>query len=161
MLRPVLAALLAAALGAAELPAGLFTATAPTGAVEVAAARTAPQPGAAIVVTGIVGGRTKPFVDGRAIFTIMDNGLMCQTACGTGWSGCGQPPEQLRVGVATVQVADAAGKPLAVALEGTGGLQPGASVTVAGTVAPGSNDKALLITATAIHVAPAAAAKPH
>lgn len=147
--------LAAAAVSAAELPATLFAAAAPADAVEVIAARAAPQPGAAIAVRGIVGGRTKPFVDGRAVFTLMDRSLMCDTGCGSGWSGCSVPPEQLRGGLATVQVLDADGKPLAAALAGANGLQPGAIVTVQGTVAAGSGEKALIISASAIHIAAA------
>lgn len=161
MYRLLLPALLASALAAAELPSGLFVAAAPAGAVEVIAARTAPKPGSAITVTGVVGGRLKPFVDGRAIFTILDRSLICASGCGTTWSGCGLPPEQLRDGVATVQVADGNGKPLTATIEGSGGLVPGATVVISGTVAPGSSDKALIVSASAIHLAPAAAAKPH
>ena len=161
MFRILLPALLASALAAVELPSGLFVAAAPAEAVDVIAARTAPKPGSAITVTGVVGGRLKPFVDGRAIFTILDRSLICSTGCGSTWSGCGLPPEQLRDGVATVQVADANGRPLAAALEGASGLAPGSTVVISGTVAPGSSDKALIVSASAIHVAPAAAAKPH
>jgi len=161
MIRHLLPVLLAAGLAGADLPAGLFVTAAPAAAVEVTAARAAPQPGAAVTIAGVVGGRPKPFVDGRAIFTIMDRSLICTTGCGTGWSGCSLPPEQLRGGVATVQVADAEGKPLAAALEGAGGLVPGAIVVISGTVAAGSSDKALIVTASAIHLVPADAAKPH
>lgn len=161
MFRLVLPVLLTAGLAAAELPAGLFVTTPPANAVEVIAARTTPQPGAAITVTGVVGGRQKPFVDGRGIFTIMDRSLLCTTGCGSSWSGCGLPPEQLRSGVATVQIAGADGKPLAAAIDGVGGLVPGATVVVSGTVATGSSDKALIVTAHAIHLAPADAANKH
>jgi hypothetical protein len=58
-----------------------------------------------------------------------------------------------------VQVADANGKPLAAALEGAGGLVPGATVVITGTVAPGSSDKALIVTANAIHLASNSPAK--
>jgi hypothetical protein len=158
MLRLVLPILLASTLGAAELPSGLFVATAPADAVDVIAARLAPTPGAAITVTGVVGGRPKPFIDGRAIFTIMDRSLVCSTGCGKTWSGCGLPPEALRTGVATVQVTDPGGKPLAAAIDGANGLAPGALVVISGTVATGSGDKALIVSATAIHLAPAVAA---
>jgi hypothetical protein len=161
MIRSLLPALLlVAACSAAELPAGLFVATAPADAVEVIAARAKPTPGAAITVRGVVGGRTKPIAEGHALFTIMDSSLMCATACGTGWSGCSSPPETLRGAVATVQVAGADGKPLAATLAGTSGLTGGATVVVRGTVAQGSGDKALIIAATAIHVVPATAAAP-
>ncbi len=152
----ILALSVAALLSAAELPTGLFVAQAPPDAVDVIAARTAPTPGATVTVRGIIGGRQKPFVDGRALFTIMDRSLVCETACGTGWSGCGQPPEDLRGAVASVQVVDAAGKPLLTTLAEAGGLIPGAAVIVQGTVAAGSNPALLVITAQAIHRLPEA-----
>jgi len=127
----------------------------------VIAARTAPKPGSTITITGVVGGRLKPFVDGRAIFTVIDRSLICSTGCGSTWSGCGLPPEQLRGGVATVQVADASGKPLTTTLEGANGLEAGSSVVINGTIAAGSNDKALLINASAIHLTTPPAAAPH
>jgi hypothetical protein len=136
---------------AAELPANFFTTTLPADAVEVIAARAAPVPGAAITVRGLIGGRPKPFVADRALFTLMDRSLMCATACGTGWSGCSVTPELLRGGLASVQVVDAAGKPLAIGLEGIGELAPGSEVVVTGTVAPGSGDKGLVISAVSLH----------
>lgn len=151
-----LAAILSAAglAVAADLPAELFAAAAPADAVEVVAARAAPVPGAVITVRGIVGGRPKPFVAERAVFTLMDRSQLCTTACGTGWSGCSVPPEQLRGSLATVQVVDAAGKPLAAGLEGAGGLAPGSEVVVRGTVAPGSGGQGLVISASSIHRVP-------
>lgn len=161
MFRFIIPALFASGLAAVDLPSDLFVAIPPTGASEVIAARAALKPGAAITVTGVVGGRLKPFVDGRAIFTILDRSLVCTTGCGSTWSGCGLPPEQLRDGVATVQVADASGKPLAAALAGASGLAPGATVVISGTVAPGSGDRNLIVSASSIHVVPAAAGISH
>jgi hypothetical protein len=162
MFRIILPALFATGLAAADLPVGLFVAEPVSAAhMEVIAARVAPQPGAEITVTGVIGGRPKPFVEGRAVFTIMDRSLVCSSGCGTAWSGCSLPPEQLRGGVATVQVVAADGKPLAAAIEGAGGLVPGATVVISGTVAAGSGEKALIVTAQAIHVAAADVPKPH
>ncbi len=162
MIRHLIPALFAAGLAAADLPAGLFVAAPLSAAhLEVIAARAAPQPGAAITVTGVIGGRPKPFVEGRSVFTIMDRSLVCTSGCGTAWSGCSLPPEQLRGGVATIQVAGADGKPLAAAIEGAGGLVPGVTVVITGTVAPGSGEKALIVTAQSIQLVSADAVKPH
>jgi hypothetical protein len=160
MIRCLVPLLIITGLAGADLPADLFATTAPTDAVGVIAARTAVTPGAAITVHGIVGGRPKPFADGHALFTLMDGSLLCTTACGSGWSGCGMPPETLRAGLATVQVTDGAGRPLTTSLAGAGGLAPGSKVVVRGTVAAASNDKALIISATAIHVVPAVSLTP-
>ncbi len=161
MLRLILPLIVTAGLTAVELPAGLVVTTAPANPIEVTAARAAPQPGATITVAGVIGGRTKPFVDGRGIFTIMDRSLLCGSGCGSSWSGCSLPPEELRGGLATVQIAGADGKPLAAAIEGVSGLVPGAVVMVTGTIAAGSSDKNLLITAKSLHLVPAEATKAH
>lgn len=143
-------------LTAADLPSGLLTTESPADAVDVGAARTASEPGATITVRGVIGGRPKPIADKSAIFTIMDRGLVCDTACGQGWSGCGNTPEALKAGIATVQITDADGKPLAAALEGANGLVPGANVVIRGTVAAVSNANVLIVTAQQIHIEPQA-----
>ena len=56
----------------ASLPEGLL-ATAPLGdAVGVVEARKEVKPGSDIVLTGYIGGREEPLVEGRAIFTLAD-----------------------------------------------------------------------------------------
>lgn len=147
---------LATTLSAAQAPADVLTAEIPADAVEVVAARAAAAPGATITVRGVIGGRSKPIADQRAVFTIIDRSLVCDTSCGTGWSGCSTTPENLKTGIATVQITDEAGKPLVAAIDSSSGLVPGATVTIRGTVAPASNADLLILTATAIHVEAAA-----
>ena len=152
MFRIILTSLVITTLASAELPDNLFVDAAPSNAVEVLAARATPLPGTDITVRGVIGGRTKPFVDGRAVFTLIDRSLVCDTACGTGWSGCGNPPEVLRAGLAVVQVSDGNGKPIAVPLAGAGKLSPGSTVVVKGSIAQGSTTSVLIVSATAIHL---------
>jgi len=147
-------ATLSAAESAANLPDGLLAADAPVDAVDVVAARTAIEPGATITVRGVIGGRPKPIADQRAIFTIIDRNLVCDTACGKGWSGCGNGPEALKAGTATVQIVDTDGKPLAATIEGANGLVPGATVVIRGIVAATSNANLLIVTAQRIHIEP-------
>lgn len=152
MIRFLIPLLTIAALAAADLPDGVLAAQAPADAVDVVAARSTPEPGATITVRGVIGGRSKPIADQRAIFTIMDQSLVCETACGQGWSGCGSAPEAVKAGIATVQIVDLEGKPLAAALEGANGLVPGATVIIRGVVAPASNADLLIVTAQQIHI---------
>lgn len=163
---PFLLCLLAAtALAAAELPADLVAAAAPAGAVDVVAARKDAQPGQAVVVRGVVGGRAKPFVDGRALFTLVDNAIpRCDAnpddRCPTPWDYCCADRARLAASMATVQVVDADGRPIAAALEGVGGLKAGDVVVIAGTTAAGTSPSALIINATRLHVEPRPAPAP-
>lgn len=159
MLRLLLCLVCASALAAAELPATLFAAAAPADAKAIADTRAAAKAGDTVVVHGYIGGRAKPFAEGKALFTIADSekAPQCSGAddhCPTPWDACCADKAVIAANSATVQVADADGKPLDVAINGVSGVKPGAKVVIAGTVAASSNEKLLVINATAIHVVP-------
>ena len=154
------------AASAAELPADLVVAEAPVGALSVVDARAQAKPGEPISVRGYVGGRAKPFVDGRAMFVLADpaKAQPCDAvpgdSCPTPWDACCASREDIKAGTATVQVVGADGKVMAASLAGVGGIKPGSRVVVSGTVARASSDQVLIIDAAKLYVEPAAAGTP-
>lgn len=139
------------------IPPDLFAATAPGNAQNIKDARKAARQGADIVLVGRVGGNKEAFVDGRAIFTLVDTRLKsCKEGdemdwCKTPWDYCCEPRDELTANMASIEVLGPNGKPLRVGLQGAGGLQPLSVVTVSGRVADiaGGN---LVVDAKSIHV---------
>lgn len=138
---------------AVDLPAELFAHSMPADAQPVDAVRGSTTVGAKVVLRGLIGGRAKPFVSGRAMFVVVDPGLEpCppEEGCATPWDCCCSPSDVIAAHSATVQVAGADGAPLAHDLDGVHDLRPGAMVVVAGVVR--ATDGGLLVDASAIHV---------
>ena len=139
---------------AEALPVGLILTAAPGDAKEVLALKGA-KAGDEVVLRGKVGGRVEPFVDGRAVFQVVDASIKsCKDLpgdkCETPWDYCCEPDVNQKS--ATVQVAGADGKPLRTGLKGVGGLQPLSEVTIKGTVVQAGEAGPLLVNATGIHV---------
>lgn len=107
-----------------------------------------------IVLTGHIGGRANPFVDGRAMFTLIDLSLpVCVDACPTPWDACCETPEDITAASATIQVVGPDEKPLRVGLKGPDRLQPGQKVVIAGQVAQ-KDDYTFVVNAERIAVTP-------
>lgn len=117
------------------------------------------QPGDPVTVRGRVMGNASPFVEGRAAFILGDPEVLtsCDEIPGDGcespWDACCDSPEDKLRGTATIQVIDAGGQVLQEGIEGRGGVEKLASLTVSGTVAEGSSPAVLVINAQAIEVA--------
>ena len=122
----------------------------------IAAVRASAKPGDEITLSGRIMGNAKPFVDGRAVFILGDPAVLtaCNETpgddCETPWDACCDSPEDKKRGIATIQIVDAAGRVLKEPVEGVGGLEKLASVTVTGKVAEGSSPDLLMVNATAI-----------
>ena len=142
----------------AALPDGLLATSPLADAVGVVEARKEVKPGSDIVVTGYIGGREEPLVEGRAIFTLADSKAVtpCDAVpgdeCETPWDACCVSPEIIKASIASVQVVDADGMVLKHSLTGLGGIKPGSTVTVQGKIAASSSDSALIVNAEKIHV---------
>lgn len=114
------------------------------------------SPGDEITIHGRIMGSSSPFVAGRALFILGDPEKLtpCNELpgdkCDTPWDVCCDAPEDKKIGTATVQIVDAGGRVLKEGVEGIGGLEKLAHVTVTGKVAEGSSADALLLNATAI-----------
>lgn len=143
-----------------ELPETLLAKDALADAVGVVEARKAVEPGKEIVLTGFIGGREEPFVDGRAIFTLADSKALTRCdakpgdECESPWDACCDEPEKIKASIASIQVVDGDGLVLKRKLEGFSGIAPGSTVSVKGKIAPGSTSDALVVNAEQIHVTP-------
>ncbi len=123
----------------AALPADLFVTVEPPGARPVGEVKQGPAATGDIVVRGRIGGRTDPFVAGRAVFMLADAALpTCAErhgdGCPTPWDYCCEPRDKLIANTATIQVVGPDGQPLRTDVANTHGLKPTAEVVVVGTV---------------------------
>lgn len=121
------------------------------------AVRESAKPGDEVTIKGRIMGNSKPFVDGRSAFILGDPTILqaCNDKpgdeCDTPWDSCCNTPEEKKKGTATVQIVNAEGRVLKEQVEGVGGIEKLATVTVTGKVAPGSSADLLIVNATAIH----------
>ena len=121
-------------------------------------ARTDAKPGDEIVIHGLIMGRGKVFVDGRASFLLGDRekltpcNVMPGDECETPWDACCDSKEAKREGIASIQIVDAEGKVLSGGLKGVKGLKELSAVTVSGTVDQSSTAENLVVNAKVIHV---------
>jgi hypothetical protein len=139
---------------AGALPAGLMLAQAPADAKDVLALKQAKE-GEQVILRGKVGGRVEPFVEGRAVFQVVDASLQsCKDipgdTCPTPWDYCCDADVNKKS--ASIQVVGADGKPLRTGLKGVGGLKPLSEVTIKGTVAKAGETGPVIVNATGIHV---------
>ncbi len=105
---------------------------------------------------GRIGGGVNPFVAERAVFTLADLSLPPCDAnpddkCPTPWDYCCEPQDKIVAASVSVQVADDAGKPLKLGLNGVNGLRPGGELIVKGRVAS-KDGNSLVVSATTIFV---------
>lgn len=144
---------------AVDLPDIFVDALAAATAVPIPEARNNLKPGDSVILTGLVMGTKYPFVEGRGVFVLGDEGTL--TPCGamgapghcpTPWDTCCDTPAARVAGTASIQVLGAAGKVLARGLKGAHGLQELSRVTVVGKVAPSASPEAFIVNASAIHV---------
>jgi hypothetical protein len=141
-----------------------FAASPPASPGEIHTVRTTAKPGDTITVKGLVMGREKPFVEGRAAFVLGDRTLLtpCNDKpgdnCTTPWDTCCDK-EAIPQATATIQLVDADGRVLKQGLKGVHGLTELSAVTLTGTVDKASTPEALIINASQLHVATATPAK--
>jgi hypothetical protein len=121
-------------------------------------ARTTAKPGDGIVISGLIMGREKVFVDGRASFLLGDPEKMkpCNEMpgdeCATPWDACCDSKEVKRGNIVSIQIVDGEGRVLSGGLKGVNGLKDLSAVTISGTVDQNSTAENLVVNATMIHV---------
>ena len=84
----------------------------PAGAIPVGEAREKAEDGHEVTLVGLIGGSSKPFVDGLAAFTIVDAKVpYCadEEGCPTPWDYCCQTAA-VKENIATIKFVDEAGK---------------------------------------------------
>lgn len=135
-----------------------FTDEAIAGARPISEARTSAKPGDEIVVNGLVMGREKVFVDGRASFLLGDRTKLtpCNAVpgdeCATPWDACCDSKETKRGNIASIQILGEDGRVLSGGLKGVHGLKALSDVTVSGTVDRSSTAENLVVNAKSIHI---------
>jgi hypothetical protein len=140
------------------LPTELFAASEPTGAKPVEEVKKSAKTGDTVTIRGKVGGSLEPFVEGRAMFTLMGSGLKpCGAGspmpeCKTPWDYCCDLPEDIAAHSATIQVVDAKGSPLKTNLKGQHNLKELSELVVVGQVKQ-AQKSTLVIDATKIFLA--------
>ena len=106
----------------------------PAGALPVGEARQNVRDDQAVTLVGLIGGSSKPFVDGLAAFTIVDPKVpYCadDEGCPTPWDYCCKT-EQVKDSIATVKIVDDSGKPVASDARSLLNVQELATVVVQG-----------------------------
>jgi hypothetical protein len=142
---------------AVALPAGLFLQSMPPDVRSITAAKEEAKEGERIAIRGRIGGTRDPFVNGRAVMTIVDLALpTCadkpDDCCETPWDYCCETRGDIVAHAATIQIRGENGGPLRADLKGAGGLQPMTEVIVVGTVVPTGSPTAFMIEAEGIYV---------
>lgn len=86
----------------------------PEGAMPVGEAREKSEDGQEVILVGLIGGSTKPFVDGLAAFTIVDAKVpycAADEGCPTPWDYCCEM-DAVQDNIATIKMVDETGKPV-------------------------------------------------
>ena len=102
--------------------------------------------------------QVKPFVDGTAIFTVVDPGLdSCELMgeedhCPVPWDYCCEDKNALTAGSATIRIVGEDGLPFGHSAQGAGGLAPARFLTVDGVVADRNDDGLFVVDAKRIWV---------
>jgi len=140
------------------LPAGLFLEKEPEGAKTVEELKNSAKVGDQIVVRGRIGGSKSPFVEKRAVFTLMGAALKAcsddpEDKCKTPWDYCCDTPDAIARHSATIQVVDADGAPLRLGLKGANELKELSEVVILGVVKE-AKEKVMIVNATGIYVVP-------
>lgn len=109
----------------------------PAGAKPVKEVRQAAQDGDEVVIVGRIGGNSRPWVEGRAGFQIVDASFKpCNEkdddGCRTPWDYCCDAKEDLAKGMATVKVVDDGGQTVAMDARQLLGLKELDTVVVRG-----------------------------
>jgi hypothetical protein len=120
-----------------EAPASEYLVTTePADFVPVGQAMESTEDGQQIAMVGVVGGSSKPFVDGIAAFTIVDPKVpycAADEGCPTPWDYC-CTMDQVKGNIATIKVVDEAGDAVATDARQLLGIEELSEVVVVGTV---------------------------
>ena len=101
--------------GASRSSSAFLADSEPSGAMPVGEARAKSEDGQEVTLVGLIGGSSKPFVEGLAAFTIVDPKVpYCadDEGCPTPWDYCCQT-EAVKENIATIKLVDETGKPVA------------------------------------------------
>jgi hypothetical protein len=139
-----------------DIPFDFMLESEPNGVRNVIDAKKEAKAGDRVSIRGRVGGTARPFVNGRAVFTIVGHGpLACSDIegdhCSTPWDFSCTPREELRAHSATIQIVDDAGAPIRTDIKGRRGIHELSDLTIVGNVVSADNG-ALIVKAKGIYV---------
>lgn len=139
-----------------NIPFGFMLDEAPSDVKNVIDAKETAKPGDTIAIRGRIGGSARPFVDGRAVFTIVGRGPHAcsdhaDDQCKTPWDYCCTPRDELRAHSATIQIVDESGAPIRTDIKGRRGIQELSDLTVVGKVVS-TNGGSLIIKASGMYL---------
>ena len=140
----------------AVLPANFFLPAAPAEAKPVEEVKKTAKVGDTVAISGRVGGSSEPFVNGRAVFTLVGPGIpACSDtpgdACEKPWDYCCEKKEDIAAHSATIQVVDSGGRPLNVNMKGEHGIKELSDMVIVGKVAAADGPN-LVVNASNIYV---------
>ena len=101
--------------GSSQSDSAFLAESEPAGAMPVGEARAKSEDGQEITLVGLIGGSSKPFVEGLAAFTIVDPKVpycAADEGCPTPWDYCCQT-DAVKDNIATIKLVDESGKPIA------------------------------------------------
>jgi hypothetical protein len=141
---------------ATALPATLILTSMPVNAKPVEEQKAAAKVGDTIAISGRVGGSEEPFLEDRALLTLMGPGLpSCADnpgdACAKPWDYCCEKRADIVKHSATVRVVGPDGKPVKVGLKGQGGMKELSKLVVVGKVSQ-LDENMMVVDATGIYV---------
>jgi hypothetical protein len=146
------------AASASKLPEHFYLEAAPAGAKPVGEVKATAKTGDPVVVTGRVGGGTDVFVEGVAVFKLVDASLKpCnedgpEDHCATPWDYCCVAPETLKGNTLTVEVAEG-DQPIRENVRGFHHLDHLRTVTVKGVARKDAAGNVAVV-ASGVHVHP-------
>lgn len=140
----------------ATMPNGVIVSKAPASPTPITELKASAKEGDEVVMRVVIGGREKPVVSKRAVMTVVDAGqfnncLSEEDHCPTPWDYCCAAPEDLAKNLATIQVVDAKGQPLALDLLASN-LKPMTTLVVKGNVGPRPDQNTLIVNASQIFI---------
>jgi hypothetical protein len=130
--------------------------TEPSGAKAVKEVRKEAKDGDPVIVVGRIGGSTKPFVEGRAVFTIVDSSLVpCSDregdTCSTPWDYCCDSHDDIARSSLLVRFVDAEEKTITQDAQTLLGVSPLQTVIVRGRAKRDTNGN-IVVLASGLHV---------
>jgi hypothetical protein len=139
-----------------DIPFDFVLKNEPRNVLDVVDAKRQVKPGDEVAIRGRVGGSAHPFVDGRAVFTIVGRGPHAcsdhdDDHCKTPWDYCCTPRDELRAHSATIQVVDDAGAPIRSDIKGRHGIRELSDLTILGEVVT-VDENVLIVKAKGVYI---------
>lgn len=144
--------------GGVTIPTSFFSNERPNSVMNLLEVKNTAKVGDSVSFLARVGGRSKPFAEGFAMFVVADPSLIsCELKgegdhCPVPYDYCCEDPKDVKAGLATIQINDEQGVPFRTTAEGQGGLEASKFLIVEGTVLEKNDDGLFTVIADQIWV---------